>query len=75
MSEENKAVEQQASEIPAEKPQNADLNINDLMAIRNILEVASQRGAFRAGELESVGKTFNKLSAFLENVAAGKQEA
>lgn len=73
MSEENKAVEQ-PKEIPPATPQNTDLNINDLIAIRNILEVASQRGAFRAAELETVGKTFNKLNAFLENVAAGSNE-
>jgi hypothetical protein len=35
--------------------------------------VASQRGAFKAAELEAVGKTFNKLNTFLESVA--KKEA
>jgi hypothetical protein len=79
MTEEVKAAEQKVAEqqeIPSTPPQSADLNINDLIAIRNILEVASQRGAFRAAELESVGKTFNKLNAFLDTVAAGtKQES
>jgi hypothetical protein len=63
-------------EAPAtqEAPQpNTDLNISDLVALKSILEVASQRGAFKAAELEAVGKTFNKLNTFLESVA--KKEA
>ena len=50
-----------------------DLNISDLVALKSIVEVASQRGAFKASELEAVGKTFNKLNTFLESVA--KKEA
>ncbi len=53
--------------------QGPELNLNDLAAIRSILEVASQRGAFKAAELESVGKVFNKLNNFLESVS--KKEA
>ena len=74
MSEENN-VEQQsapATAAPAEGAP-ADLNISDLAALKSIIEVASQRGAFKANELEAVGKTFNKLNNFLEAVA--KKEA
>ena len=39
------------------------------MFIKTIIEVASQRGAFKATELEAVGKTFNKLDSFLTTVA------
>lgn len=65
---------QPAQETPAqETPKPAgDLNISDLLALRNIVDLASQRGAFKAGELESVGKVYNKLSAFLE--AASKPQ-
>lgn len=70
-------AENQAKEA-AQQPQapqqpSADLNISDLVAIKSILEVASQRGAFKAAELEAVGKTFNKLNTFLESVS--KKEA
>ena len=61
-----------AAEAPAQ-PQGPDLNVNDLAALKNIIEVATQRGAFKATELEAVGKVFNKLNAFLEAVA--KKEA
>jgi hypothetical protein len=55
-------------------PQSApDLNISDLLAVKNIIEVATSRGAFKAAELEAVGKTFNKLNNFLESVS--KKEA
>ena len=57
--------------VPATPP--ADLNISDLVALKSIIEVASQRGAFKAAELEAVGKTFNKLNTFLESVS--KKEA
>jgi hypothetical protein len=61
-------------EVPVEQaPQGPDLNLNDLAALKSIIEVASQRGAFKAAELESVGKVFNKLTTFLESVA--KKEA
>lgn len=64
----DQAVPEAAQQAPA-----VDLNISDLVALKNIIEVASQRGAFKAAELEAVGKTFNKLNVFLESVA--KKEA
>lgn len=68
MTEEN-IEPQNATEDTAAQPNGADLNISDLVAIKSIIEVASQRGAFKAAELEAVGKTFNKLNTFLESVA------
>lgn len=64
-----------ATEAPAagQPPQGPDLNLSDLAALRSIVEVASSRGAFKAAELESVGKVFNKLNSFLDSVA--KKEA
>lgn len=53
----------------------SDLNISDLIALKNIVEVASTRGAFKPTEFEAVGKTFNKLNSFLEAVAANQKES
>lgn len=50
-----------------------ELNVQDLMALKSIIDVASSRGAFRANELEAVGKTYNKLSIFLDNVTKKDQ--
>lgn len=60
---------EQAPQVPA----GPDLNISDLAAIKSIIDIASQRGAFKAAELESVGKIYNKLDKFLEAVT--KKEA
>ena len=78
MSEENKVspgapVEPTAQNDAAPAQQGPELNLNDLAAIRSILDVASSRGAFKAGEMEAVGKVYNKLSVFLESVT-GKKE-
>jgi hypothetical protein len=50
-----------------------DLNVSDLSALKSIIDVATQRGAFRAAELEAVGKTYNKLSGFLDSITAKKE--
>lgn len=56
----------------ADQQPGSDLNISDLNALKNIVEVATQRGAFKAAELEAVGKTYNKLSTFLGSVTKGE---
>ena len=42
--------------------------------LRSIIDVASQRGAFKANEMEAVGKTFNKLDSFLQTVQKAEEE-
>lgn len=69
----NPQAEQAQQDQAAQQP-GADLNVSDLVALRNIVDVASQRGAFKASELEMVGKVYNKLNTFLESVGK-KQEA
>lgn len=63
-------VKDQAAEqtAPATEAAGPELNINDLNAIKSIIDVATQRGAFKAGELEAVGKVYNRLSTFLDSV-------
>lgn len=67
MSEENK-VQEQAAEAPTLEPVN--LSISDLQMLAGVVEVATQRGTFKAGELAQVGTCYNKLTAFLEYVKA-----
>lgn len=47
---------------------NANLTINDLKTIINIVDLATQRGAFRANELKTVGTVYEKVQAFLAQV-------
>jgi hypothetical protein len=51
---------------PAAQP---ELTIQNLGNLRAIIEVACQRGAFRATEMAAVGAEFNKLNDFLNAVA------
>jgi hypothetical protein len=50
-------------------PAAAELNIQDLNAMKVIIDIASSRGAFKPNEMTVVGQTYTKLSAFLEAVA------
>ncbi len=53
----------------AAQEQAAELNINDLNAMKVIIDIASSRGAFKPNEMAVVGQTYNKLTTFLDQVA------
>jgi hypothetical protein len=53
----------------APQQETADLTINDLNAMKVIIDIASSRGAFKPNEMVLIGQTYNKLAAFLETVA------
>lgn len=53
--------------------ENQQITVQDLDALRNIIDLASTRGAFRANELADIGLVYNKLSQFLEAVVAQAQ--
>lgn len=44
------------------------LTVADLQLLAKIIDLASRRGAFQAGELSQVGDAFNKLASFLAYV-------
>jgi hypothetical protein len=50
-----------------------DLSINDLNAMKVIIDIASSRGAFKPNEMMAVGQTYTKLTSFLDAVT--KQQA
>jgi hypothetical protein len=47
-----------------------NITVTDLIAIRDILNLAAERGAFKAEEMLDVGTVYTKLSKFLEAVVA-----
>jgi hypothetical protein len=49
------------------QPAGPSLNIQDIVGLLSIVDVASRRGAFRAEELSSVGQVYDKVSAFLKS--------
>ena len=67
---EDTTVEATATEAPASTPeaQGPDLTLQDLQALKSIIDVASQRGAFKPNEMMTVGQTYNKLEQFLNAV-------
>jgi hypothetical protein len=69
MSEDTKKVEETQAEAPAAEQPAAELTVQDLTALKQIIDVASQRGAFKPNEMAVVGTTYNKLEAFLGAVA------
>jgi hypothetical protein len=46
-----------------------------LAGLRQIINVAAQRGAFRAEEMEVIGRVYNKLNAFLNSLAPAEEAA
>ena len=52
---------------------NTQITIADLDMIKNIIDLASTRGAFRAAEMKQVGEVYDKLAAFLAAVVAQAQ--
>jgi hypothetical protein len=62
-------VNTQEAQVEQKAPA-ADLNIQDLVGLKSVIDVATQRGAFKAAEMEAVGKLYNKLNNFLESVSS-----
>jgi len=45
--------------------ENASLTLADMASLKNLIEAATARGAFRANEMSTVGNIYDKLDAFL----------
>ena len=75
MAEETKTEVTQPEEGTVTTPQSEapNLTVADLRNIRAIIDISSQRGAFRGAELKTVGEVFDKLDAFLKAVDAKAQ--
>jgi hypothetical protein len=50
--------------------ENKEITIADLNLLKDIVDLASTRGAFRAAEMKDIGEVYNKLTSFLEAVVA-----
>ena len=71
MSEEIKENTVETTADPSETVNEApELTVNDLTAIKQVIDVASQRGAFKPNEMVSVGTIYSKLELFLNAVQA-----
>lgn len=48
--------------------ENNQITVTDLITLRNIVDLACTRGAFRANEMTQVGETYDKLAKFLDEI-------
>ena len=51
-----------------------DLTVQDLQNLKNIIDVASQRGAFKPNEMMTVGQVYTKLESFLGAVSQAQAQ-
>ena len=61
------AAEVEVAEGGHEQPES--ISLQDLQTLLQIVDLSSQRGAFRGAELTQVGAIFDKLNTFLQYVA------
>lgn len=66
---ENVEQVQEAPQQEAQQEQSNDLTINDLNALKAIIDIASSRGAFKPNEMMAVGQTYTKLENFLTAIS------
>ena len=62
------AVDQEQQNVPD------SIGLNELAVLAQIVDLATQRGAFRANELTQVGAVYDKLDKFLGFIKQQKEE-
>lgn len=63
-------VDETQSESQNTEGNSIEITINDLTAMKNVIEMCSQRGVFKPNEMIAVGTLYSKLDQFLKAVAA-----
>ena len=63
------AADAQPVAQPAQQPA-PSLTLQDLVLVAQIIQLTTQRGAFKAEELADVGGLYNKLITFLQSTGA-----
>jgi len=52
---------------------NTQITIQDLVEIKDMIDLACSRGAYRGAEVRAVGEIYEKISAFLDAVIVQSQ--
>ena len=55
--------------------QTVNLAVSDLVMLQSIVQVACERGAFRAEEMTQIGQCYDRLSTWLTQMQPGDQSA
>ena len=53
--------------------QNVNLAVSDLVMLQSIVQVACERGAFRAEEMSQIGQCYDRLSTWLTQMQPSDQ--
>ena len=61
---------QVADDVQSAEQAAPSLTLQDLILVAQIIQLTTQRGAYRAEELQNVGVLYNKLIAFLQSTGA-----
>lgn len=75
MSDENNVPNNETTATNPATEASAELGLQDLVAIKSIIDVASSRGAFKPNEMVAVGSIYSKLEKFLDAAAKQSQSA
>jgi hypothetical protein len=82
MIDDKNVAQEAAAEVPNEPVETqveeqapASLSIQDLANVRRLLDVASQRGAFKTDEFQVVGAIYGKLATFVDAAVAAQEQA
>lgn len=63
-------AEENTAEAVAEAQGAVALNVQDLAAVVQVIDIAVQRGAYRAPEMSQVGAVYDRVSNFVAQVRA-----
>lgn len=53
--------------------QTTNLAVSDLIMLQSIVQVACERGAFRAEEMSQIGQCYDRLSAWLAQMTPAQE--
>jgi|TARA_B100001093_G_scaffold188715_1_gene181268 hypothetical protein len=54
---------------------NIEITPNDLVVIRQVMDIATQSGAFKAADLTTVGTVYDKVNGIVESLIAQQNAA
>jgi hypothetical protein len=74
MSEVNSTTSEQPA-VESAAPERPTLTLQDLSLMVQVLETGSARGAWKAGELSSVGHLYDRVTSFLEAAGVPKNKS
>jgi hypothetical protein len=63
-------MSEDAETTAEQQPKAPSLGVQDLVTIAQIIQIATQRGAWKPEELSTVGLAYDKLIAFLDAAGA-----